>query len=86
MDTYSLEISTPQFLEQEIVLAQQFFAKLPRFEIERQGCFILESDTKQFLLVIIIAVTAPGIIDKPWLIAKTVLEMIGNEWQHVMIW
>ena len=45
MDTYSLEISTPQFLEQEIVLAQQFFAKLPRFEIERQGCFILESDT-----------------------------------------
>ena len=72
-------------LEQLVVLAEDIGVEFAVGEVEGNGGFVLEGNMYDGFSVIIIAVVPMGVVDKPGLVVESVLEMMDDERQHVMV-
>ena len=84
-DADGFEVGAPEVLEKFIVLAHHGIVELTIRQIEGHGGFVLEGHAYDGFPVIIEPIMPTSIIDEPGLVVKTVLKVMGDERQHVMV-
>lgn len=83
-----LEIGSPQFLKQFVVVGKQVFMQFPVAEVKRQSLVFRKFNTDGTVLggsVKKISVQSPGIKNKPRLVGESVMKMGNYQRKHIMV-